>query len=282
MTGTLKETRPITPEYLEEKVRSVPSLPAAAREVMEILKSDNVDFALMEASLGKDPSLVLRVLSVANSPFYGFCGKVASLHQACMVLGLHTTRHIVMGASIMEIFHAERGSHLDLAALWRHSAAVGAAAKILASEAEIDPDKTFTAGLLHDIGKMVLDVYFTDDYAMVLAYQKAAGCLLQEAEEKVLGLDHSVVGGVVARRWRLPQPIIDAIVGHHSTAKLDCALMAALVHVADYMVHRYGADAGRVALQPEALLWLGLDLEDLERLSPQIEELAEAAMVSMT
>jgi len=286
MTEILQETSPITPEYLKEKVQSIPLLPATVREVMEILESDSVDFALLEASLGKDPPLVMRVLSVANSPFYGFCGKIDSLHQACLILGLHTTHHIVMGVGIMEIFHAERGKHLDLVTLWQHSAAVGAAARVLADAVKIDPDKTFTSGLLHDTGKMVLDIYFTEDYAPVLAYQKAAGCLLQEAETKVLGLDHSVVGGVVAERWKLPRPVIDAIAGHHSAFKPDCSLMAALIHLANYLVHRLkitdGDDSGVPDLQPEALLWLGLAPADLGRLLPLIEEMARTATVSVT
>ena len=268
-------------EILKEKAQTI-ELPATVREVLQILDQDDVDFSRLESVLRADPGLVMRILAVANSPFYGFSGEIVSLRHACMVLGLHTIRHIIMGVGVLEAFPAAAGNHLDVKHFRQHSAATGAVAQVLSGAVDLDPDKAFTAGLLHDIGKMVLDVHFPNAYARVLIQQCNMSCRARDAELSVLGMDHAQVGAVVAEAWKLPAQIRDAIGRHHDVAGVDCPLMAALVHVADYTAHRVHHAVGQDGdplpeLRPEALLWLGLDAGALDVRLADIKQAVVAA-----
>lgn len=266
---------------LEQEVRKLPPLPATVLEVMEALNRTDVDFTILENKIGQDPSLVTRVLSVANSPFYGFSGEISNLKEACLVLGTHTTRNIVLTAGVVRNLTAERANHLDLVGLWRHATATGVAARVLAGHVGADGDTAFTAGLLHDIGKMVLDIFFPKDYAQVLAHRDSKDCLLREAEREVMGFDHSLVGACVAARWSLPGAICAALGAHHRPAGKGGTRLGALVHVADIVARGLelgdGGDPLIPPLDPAALTKLGLDLESIAGSLGEIEALSQGA-----
>jgi putative nucleotidyltransferase with HDIG domain len=270
---------------LEQRIANLPPLPAAATDALRQLRQTEVNFERLECALCADPALAARVLTVANSPFYGLSGQVASVGQACMVLGAHTTRNIVLAVGVMCALPGGRGHHLDLKRLWQHAAGCAAAAQALAAAAGLERDTAFTAGLLHDVGKLVLDIHFADDYAAVVARCRRHGGLLVDAERAVLGLDHADVGAACARRWKLPASIVNVIGRHHDPRGFDEPLLCA-VHVADVVCRALelgdGGDDTLPALEEAALRALNLRVDDVAALFPEIETsyVASGALVT--
>ncbi|OOZ42230.1 hypothetical protein BOW53_01225 [Solemya pervernicosa gill symbiont] len=174
---------------VEREILEFPPLPEAVREVTALFGHDHVSFAALEKKICQDPALTARVLAVANSAFYGFGGKISSLKQACMILGLHTTRNIVTSLGVISNLKSGRGSGLDISGLWHHSAGVAGAAKVLSKYAGVEEGEAFTSGLLHDVGKMVFDIYYSREYREVLSCCSETNILLREAELKVLSFD---------------------------------------------------------------------------------------------
>ena len=271
----------MTEQELEQNINDIPPLPVAVTEAMRLLDAEEVDFAKLQAAIAKDAGLSSRILSVANSPFYGMDGKISSIKESCVILGTHTLRNIVIAAGMIGRFPPTAGNLFDLKELWRHSYGTGMAARLLSVYCGVDQEKAFTAGLLHDIGKMVLDVYFQQDYLQVMQYREQADCLLSEAEKHVLGFDHSTVGRMITRRWNLPEEIINAIQGHHQLNNNNDDALSAVVHVADIVSRALDiGDAGDTMipeLDETVMQSLGLTFEHIQNDLYKIESAVESA-----
>ncbi|KAF0191819.1 MAG: metal dependent phosphohydrolase [Gammaproteobacteria bacterium] len=264
-------------QTLEKGLREIPPLPVAVTAVMEVLNRKDVDFGELQKKIAQDPALAARILKVANSPFYGLGGEVSSLKEACVILGIHAVRNIVITAGVIGQFPADGGNHLNLIGLWQHAIGTGVAAKVLAPSTGVDQETAFTAGLLHDIGKMVLDVHFADRYGKVIEYRDANSCLLRDAETAVLGIDHCEIGGMIAHRWKLPEALALAIKGHHTPCSYPSVTLVALVHVADILCRGLelgdGGDTLIPMLAPDAVATLKMDIKNIGTYLSQIEAL---------
>ncbi len=217
---------------LEQRLQGLPPFPTAAARALEELGRDNVDFRRVEQALGIDPVLTARLLRIANSPFYGLPGKVAAIKDACSLTGVPTLRNLIVAAVAMSQFPPAKTSLAHRGSFWRHSAQCAAFALELATVARQPRDSAFTAGLLHDIGKLALDALFPAQYAQV---HQHGGTL--EAETAVLGTTHAQIGARIVELWRLPLMIRDAIAGHHHPAAAERATLADVVHAADVLTH---------------------------------------------
>jgi len=222
---------------LEQDIEKLPPLSEAVNEAIAVFNSEYVDYDLIEEKVNRDPPLTVRILKVANSPFYGFAGKISNIKHASMILGIPTTRNIVLSAGVMETLNKDRDSGLDFDALWRHSASTGVIAKALAKAAGVAEAEAFTAGLLHDIGKMVLDIFFTTEYEPVLHYRESHGGDLKSAEQEILGFNHAVVGARVAAYWKLPDTIVNACEYHHNPLAQEASPLAQLTYLANSLYH---------------------------------------------
>lgn len=266
----------MSPETLDRGIRSVPPLPAMVERLLMILAKRDVDFRVLEQNINKDQALALRVLAVANSPLYGMSGRINSVKDACLVLGTDITRSIVVSVTIVGSFPQRKANCLDLAALWRHALATAASAKVLARLSGLDPETAFTAGLLHDVGKMVLDIYFVSEYVAVVRYRDAHDCLLREAEEAVLGMNHCTVGALAGRKWHLPETILEAIEHHHDIDSVPPSKIADLVHVADIVARGLEIGSGGDTLIPllsaAALARLGITVAQIGERLAEIEQ----------
>ncbi len=269
-------TAKLTLDKLERKVQQLPSLSAVVTRLLTLLQDNDITMAVLTAEMSKDQGLTVRVLRIANSPFYGMSSRIDSIQQAGTLLGLHTIHGIIVAAGIIGHFPPQQDQGFDRHSFWLHSIGTGCCAQILARHAGLDPEQAFTAGLLHDIGKLVLAAYFEDDFSHVLAWRDEHGCLIREAEESVLGFDHSEIGARVAQHWKLPKLLVNAIRFHHALPGKVTPL-AELVHVADIICRGldigHGGDDLIPALHPDALSRLGLDWNDLCATLPEIEQL---------
>lgn len=274
-------------EQLDREIeRQLPALPAAVMEVLDLIDRGDVNLAALEQRISRDQTLAARILRLANSPFYGCSQQVASIRQACVVLGIHTIRNVVTAVGVLGRFPPVADAHFNRFALWQHAIGTGVAARALARHCGRDQEAAFTAGLLHDIGKLVLDVCFPEPFAEALRRCEEEGGLLREAEAAVFGFDHAVVGGRVARRWRLPATIADAIELHHAPDRAHASPLADLVHVADIVCRGLeigsGGDDLIPAVVPGALQRLGYTWESIGTYLAEIEALNAASNLLAT
>jgi putative nucleotidyltransferase with HDIG domain len=173
---------------------------------------------------------------MANSAYYGYARRISSINEAIMVLGFGTVRNLVLAASVSNVMNKElQGYFLLKGELWKHSMSTALIAKTLARKINYQfADQAFTAGLLHDIGKVILNTYMTSMFEKVIQKVQTENIPFMEAEQQILGFDHAEVGSRVAERWNLPKELVEAIAKHHSpvTAEIN-PMLTSIVHVAD-------------------------------------------------
>lgn len=255
-----------TLEEVLGRVRQIPSLPVIVTELLASMDRENIDTAYLVGKISQDQGLAARVLKVANSAFYGLTSRVSAVSEAVTVLGFHAVRSLALAAGIVKLLPAPAADAFDRPAFWQHAIGTGVCARILAARLGKDPETAFSAGLLHDIGKLALHAYFPDLFAAVLARCAADGCTMVEAEQAVLGFDHAAIGYEVARQWRFPPAIQQAIRDHHRP-DVDPAFMSDVVHVANVLCDALDIGNGGDDLVPSlsAGAWerLGLDWDAL-------------------
>lgn len=227
-------------EALQARVVQLPPLPEVVNVMMQALNREDASIARCADLLQRDPALTARVLRLANSAFYGVPGRVASVHNAINLIGLRSLRSLVATVALTQQFPAAPGSAAALGVFWRHTVAVAFASRALAAAHGLDEELAYTAGLLHDVGRLVLAAHFPAAHAAVLqaARQAGGGPLL---EREVTGTDHAEVGALVAAHWHLPAAVVDVIARHHrpDEAATACTLLD-VVHVADVLAHGLG------------------------------------------
>lgn len=217
--------------------RDLPTIPVILGEIMALTASDRSSAGDLVRILNRDQSLTTRILRVANSAFYGLRDKTATLDRALVILGFDMVRNLAACASLIALTPGRRPNHpFDLDTFWRHTAAVGVLAERLARETHAgQPGEAFTAGLIHDIGKLVLLVHFPDEFGRVLERAEAEGLTVREVELRELGLGHDFVAGLLLRRWCIPDALVEAVGAHHDPVALSPGgPLAALIHLANY------------------------------------------------
>ena len=219
-------------EELDQRLERLPPFPQAAARALQELGRDNTDFTRLEQAIGSDPVLTARILRIANSPFYGLPRKIAAIKDACILTGAPTLRNLIVAAVAMRQFPVNKSALLDRAALWRHSAQCAAFAAELAPVARQARDTAFTAGLLHDIGKLAIDALFPEECTRI----RERGETLS-AEIDVLGATHADIGARVAELWRLPPAICDAIAAHHAPLPGNSGSLADVIYTANVLTH---------------------------------------------
>ena len=274
-------------DALVRQVRDLPALPAAVVRVMQLTDDPKAGMADVARALASDQSLAVRVLRLANSAFYGSSRRISTVSEAVITLGMRTTRNLVMATSCQEMLEqGVPGYALPRGALWRHSLACASAAQALAQRARYRAtEEAFVAGLLHDIGKVVLDTYLKDQFVHVFVRAVGGTLTFAEAEREVLGFDHAEAGARLLERWNLPASLVTAVRWHHAPLEdPSSSLLPCLVHVADAVCLTLGIGLGldglAYTLHPEALAALDLTSADFEQVASQTcDTLAQAGPV---
>ncbi len=229
MTLTTEKSR----EALLALLERVPPLPAIVLELLRSLDDENANIAQLARKIGLDPPLSARILRVVNSPFYGMQGQVSSLSEAVMVLGFSNVRSLALAASLSSRFKLRPAGGLDPAYLWEHSFCTALACRLLARLARVNPETAFTAGLLHDIGRIGLLVLDEKHVQEIVELRTGKTLSASQAERQVLGFDHAQLGARLLERWRLPPAIVRAVERHHTPDLEPTETLTDLVAVAD-------------------------------------------------
>ncbi len=265
----------IATQCIVDAVRDLPTLPAAAMRLAELARDERSSSADFERAIRPDPALTANLLRIANSAYFGLRARVDSVRNAVTLLGLRRVSEMAAAAAFAQTLPARiPGYGMDAGQFWLHSVAVAVLAERLAVETQLPrPDSTFTAGLLHDVGKLAVAAFVSSSSADLFARVRA-GAVLAEAEREVLGLDHAQVGELVASAWSLP-PAVAAVARWHHTPDglplLEHRRLVDLVHAADALAHAMGlgADRGELARKVEsgASERMGLRARALERVA---------------
>ena len=254
----------------------LPTIPTIMLELQEVLSDPHPRPATLARIIGKDVSTAGRLLKVVNSsPLYaGATGEVWDIAEAVRQVGVMEIRRLASTLSVVRTF-PDSLNHLDYTEFWRHSLGVAGAARLLAvlsyRRSRLDPEEAYTAGLLHDVGWLLLDQYLPDVASSIMQLARARRLARLEAEREVLGTDHGEVGGMLLERWNLPAEIIEAVSWHHDpeTSSTAGRNLARLVHVSDHVCRRAGigdADgAPREEFPAAALQRLGIPWREKEK-----------------
>lgn len=227
----------LTLEQAVGRLQDLPALPVIVSELLASFEDPDVGLDQLAGRIANDQALAAKTLRLANSSFYGLQSKVRTISQAIQVLGFESVRALVVGAGVIGGFETGRRNGFDFDGFWRHAIASALCARALARRINSPPEQAFVAGLLHDLGRLVLVTRFPTHYAEVLAQRALRDCTLQEAERAVLGIDHAQVGRALAQHWRIPEAICRAIGNHHQPMQQDFGELPAIVHVANAVAH---------------------------------------------
>lgn len=270
---------------ISQSLLNLPTLPTLAARLLELVENPSTNAQLLSQFINQDQVIAARLLKMSNSAYYGQGREIANVHQAVVLLGFDMVREIALGVSVLNAFKSAQGlDGFDISSFWDHCSAVALTARKiakgwlphLASEA-------FTAGLLHDIGKVVLIQYLPDDFSTCLLEAKAQGRQLYEVEREHFGTDHGQIGSWLAQRWKLPSSLPDVMQFHHelSLCKEENRNLVAVIQLSDLICRLLKAGHGgnyappvlTVELQ-EILMGWGMQ-PTLEGLRPLLLDLKE-------
>ncbi len=273
-------------ETLLQQTDHLPPLPQVAMKALQLIDNPRCRITDLSRVLSLDQALAGRILRWANSAFYGLRYQVATLDRAIVYLGLMTVRELIVAASVSDLLNRQvAGYSLKRGDLWRHSVAVASGTRWVARQRNYSAlDRAFIAGLLHDIGKLVLDKFLRSDMRWQERWNtmREQGLSFTEMECELTGHDHAEIGGYIASKWNLPESLCEAIALHHrpSTAASEPDLVG-FVHIADAGALMAGIGLGWEGLcypLDEAVFaslnWTEPDMETL--IQQQVEAVDEA------
>ncbi|GEJ59225.1 HDOD domain-containing protein [Anaeromyxobacter diazotrophicus] len=262
----------IAPALILSQVKALPALASSALRLGELARDERSAAADFEQVVRPDPALTANLLRVANSAYFGLRCRADSVRQAITLLGVKRVSDLAAAVALAPVIPARLpGYDVEASAFWLHSVAVATLAERLAAQLRRPcPELTFTAGLLHDMGKLAIGSFVGDAAGEILAHVRG-GLPFVSAERAVLGVDHGEVGGLVAEAWSLPPAAAAAARWHHAPGDAPddtCRPVVDLVHAADALAHALGlgADAGELARSVDAGVEarLGVRARDLE------------------
>lgn len=207
----------MNPPDLDEllgRADAMPTLPEIVRHVMHSLNDEGADTDTLVHHLNTDPAIVARLLAAANSSAFGLATPIDSARQAFLVLGVKRVTGVILATALIQRFDTTT-AHFNARQLWLHALGVATCARVLAERTGLNPETAFTAGLLHDIGQLLMYTAAPAAYIEALNLRQTQDLPISAAEQAVFGYDHARAGGRLAEAWKLPGPIADAIAAHH-------------------------------------------------------------------
>lgn len=223
-------------EDVVNQIQSLPSLPQVVQKVIAMVENPGISSAELAKTIGMDAALVSKILKVVNSAYYGLPRKISTLTQAIVILGFNTIKNIVLTASVFTVFEGNGNSNrFDRKKFWEHSIGCAIACKVLSKRIRLGlPEEAFVAGLIHDVGKIVLDQFLHEEFEKVLDVVEDKNISFRLAEKHVLGVDHTQVGEWLCDKWRFPRQMQESVEFHHSplSAKIH-KKMVAIVHLSN-------------------------------------------------
>jgi putative nucleotidyltransferase with HDIG domain len=227
---------------ITDSLISLPTLPTVVAKMLELVDNPKTSASSLANLIGRDQVLTAKILKLANSSFYAFPRQIATVKLALVVLGFESVKEMALSFSVLSSFKGENNKHFDTSLFWQHSVSVGACTRMLARETCYRlAGEAFVAGLLHDIGKVVLNQYLPKEFGEIQTRIFEGGQACEEAEKAVIGATHAEVGAWLAERWNLPVSLVEAIRWHQRPEQCPRnAELPLLVYLGDYLSAKCG------------------------------------------
>lgn len=244
-------------DALVEDVITLPSMPQALRHILDLLEDPDCRLPEVAKAIAADPGITLKALRLVNSAYYGLGQEVKTVEHAVVLLGVKVIKNLVLTATVFQAMEGAADRFI------RHSVGCGVAMRVLAREPFCagcfeSPDEAFVYGLLHDIGKVILDEFLPEQTARVASLVRETGMAWHAAEDEVIGANHAEVGGRLAEKWKLSPVMAGAIGAHHafSLALPEHQRQAAILSVANFLCGAAGMGSyARPVLEMDASVW---------------------------
>ncbi|MBP9218949.1 MAG: HDOD domain-containing protein [Sterolibacterium sp.] len=233
---------------LSTAVERMPAFPKSIQRIIEMTRDINCRPKDLVAVIEKDPVITLKVLKIVNSAYFGLTNKINSVHQAAVYLGLNTLKNLALSFSTVGMLPERNSAGFDMQHYLVSSLVAANNMRLIGDKyaPELDATDCYMAGLLHDFGKVVFALYMPEDFRQAMALSASENISLHRAEERIIGADHTRVGGMLVKRWQFPDHLVDCIDHHHDSPCLsplgECLL------VADMIADKLGYDSmGRIS-----------------------------------
>ena len=223
-----------------EDVQSLPTLPPIVSKLNEMVNDQDVTASRLGKIIEKDQVLTAKLLKMVNSSFFGFPQRISTIPNALVLLGFNVIKTLIVTSSIFEVMQAS-----DVK-LFEHSLGCAAAAGIIARRRGIkNPEEVSTAGLIHDLGKIVMRAEFPEEYDRILAAAKERQVSVREVEHEIIGMGHGEIGGLLASKWNLPESLVLPVKFHHRPEKAgEYRDITAIIHFSDILIRALGFGSG--------------------------------------
>jgi len=274
---SLPDVEPLDPLDILRQEHQLPALPQVFLELQQAINAKNTSADDLAAIISQDPSLTAFLLRMVNSAFYSLPMQIDTISRAVTVVGVNQLSTLAVGTSVMNLFKDVPAEVLDMEQFWKHSIACGLIARRLCRvTGKGDPERAFVAGLLHDIGQLILLQADPERAAAVLIHARSKDVLLFVEEKALLGFDHATLGGMLLRKWNFPFVLVSAVLEHHQPKEKQKAEEPALVHCAEMIATSLGiGSSGEYFVQPpDKAIWDSMGLTP-DRIDEMIEDLDE-------
>lgn len=219
-----------------EGIHDLPTLPQVALEINRLLDDPQVTVEQVAETIEKDQAIVPKLLRLVNSSFFGFQEKVGDVNRAVVILGFNTVRNAIFSVSVIDSIKGIQSDRLDFSEFWRHAISCAVISKHLAINSGLNSyGDAFTAGLVHDIGKLVLAKFFPNEFISIME-KVESGSSFYVAESEVLPMHQNQIGAYIAKRWHLPSVLCRAIEYSKGVHDFSNAPIAYIVSIAEIML----------------------------------------------
>ncbi len=270
----------VTLKVLLQKIDQLKPMAKTVNRVLKIIESDPFSVEEIKREIYQDQALTANILKICNSPYYGLAQRVSNLSQGITLLGLNAIKRIIVSLSFKDILAPRINAYsLKQGEFFEHALGCAFIAELIAKEKQYpEPEVVFTAGLLHDIGKIILDQVAADKFHLVMRKVLKEKKSFLEAEKEILGYTHPQVGEMMAQQWYLPGVLREAIAFHHAPHEAqEAPAVVAMVHIADVVCRLAGIGCGVAGLtnpiHPQALNLLNLKALEVDVLIEKIPEI---------
>lgn len=199
-------------------VERMPAFPHSVHRVLELTSDINSDPKELVEVIEHDPVLILKILKLVNSAYFGLSQKITSVNHAVVYIGLNTVKNLALSTAAIGMLPRKNEAGFDMDAFLMHSLSTAAIAKLFTKKMHIQSRESFDyflSGLLHDFGKVVFVHAMPTEFHKALLIAKEKGIPLYEAESEIFSIDHTQVGSLLAEKWQLPSNLVEALKGHH-------------------------------------------------------------------
>ncbi|UFS70610.1 HDOD domain-containing protein [Geomonas sp. RF6] len=260
----MRPDKHLSAEIIVQDISTIHSLPMFYSQLSEVMDHPRSSIGDVAKVISEDQGLTARILKLANSPLFGYFSRIDTITKAVTIIGVQQVRDLALALSVMDVFTGIPEDLVNMEQFWRHSIATGLAARILATtQREANLERFFVAGILHDIGRLVMYVRIPELALELLERCRATGTLLHKAETELLSFTHADVAGALLRHWKIPPGVAEPVACHHSCRSAgQYPREASILHFADIIAHALELGSSGEIFVPEldATVWEGLKI----------------------